>query len=73
MAHSFAESAINGFDDEVVVVAHKTVGVTKPIKEIAAPGKDIKEDGAIFIIAEDVFLLISARGNVIKGSGKFYA
>jgi len=73
LTHSFTEGAINGFDDNVVMVAHEAIGMTKPIEEIAAPCEDIKEDSTILVIAENIFLFIPTRGDMIKCSRKFYA
>ena len=46
--------------------------MTSPIEEIAAPCEDVQKYSPIFIIAENIFSLISTGSDVIIGTGKFY-
>ena len=44
--------------------------MAKPFEKVAGVGKNVEEGGAGRIIAEGIFLVVAAGGDVVNGSGK---
>ena len=59
MLHPPTESGSLCLDDYMIMVSHEAVGVTKPIEEIAAFGKDIKEGFSVIVIEKEFFAVIT--------------
>ena len=73
MLHPPTESSFHRFYDYVVVVSHEAVGVTQPIEEIAAFGKDIKECFSVFVVKKKRFPVITTRSDVVDSTRILYA
>jgi hypothetical protein len=58
--------------EEVIVVPHEAVGVTKPNEALCSMAEDCEEGMAVVVVFEDVRPGIAARGDVIDGTGEFY-
>ena len=56
---------------QMVVVGHLAIGMDDPVEASADAAEHIDPIFAIFIAEENVFLPVSARGNVVKRAGKF--
>ena len=57
----------------MVVVRHETVGVTQPVIPFVDVLKGVKKVLAILVVFEDCLLFVAARGNMVYGTGVFYA
>jgi hypothetical protein len=57
----------------MVVVAHLAPGVNDPVKAFAALSQDIEPQAAVCVTVVDVFTPVTARGDVVKATGYFYA
>ena len=55
------------------MVVHETIGVADPIVALIDVLKGIEEVFAVPVVPEYGFLLVATGGNVINGSGIFYA
>jgi hypothetical protein len=67
------EVTLRRFDEEVVVVAHQAVGAAKPVGALYGLAEDGKEELAVVIFGKDVRPGVAARGDVVNGTGEFYA
>jgi hypothetical protein len=57
----------------VIVVVHQAVSMTEPVIPLIDVLEGVQEVDAVLIIFENVLLLITAGGDVINGTGVFYA
>jgi len=71
--HQFTEIGLGGLDNEVKVVVHKDVTVERYLEGFQARVKNVEEGMPVGIILKDLFPFISPAGDVIKGTGVFYA
>jgi hypothetical protein len=55
------------------MVVHKAVGVTQPVITLVDMLKGVEEILAVLIVFKDSLLFVAARGDVVNGSGVFYA
>ena len=55
------------------MVAHQAVGVAKPVGAFYGLAEDGKEGLAVVIIGKDVRSGVASRGDVVNGTGEFYA
>jgi hypothetical protein len=73
MAHGFGQIGVGGFEEQMDVIGHHTVGVAKHIE----PAQRLPEDGQeripVGLVDKDGGLSVAARGHVINGSWEFYA
>lgn len=73
LTHAEAEVPVRGLDEEMIVVVHQTVGVTKPVVALIGMLERPKEVFAVQIILEYGFLFVAARGHMIDCTWVFYA
>jgi len=71
VAHAFREVGFRRFDNEMIVIAHQTVGVAYPVESLANLTEYIQPRYAILIREIDVFAPITTGGDVIERAGKF--
>lgn len=55
------------------MVAHEAVGVAEPVEALDGLAEDGKEGLAVMVIGEDVRPCVAAGGDVVDGTGEFYA
>lgn len=65
LAHALGEIRLGGFDDQVIVVVHQTVGVTEPVKAPDDVPQALQEGVAIGIVLEDVVPRIASGRHMI--------
>lgn len=65
LAHALGEIRLGGFDDQVIVVVHQTVGVTEPVKALDDVPQALQEGVAIGIVLEDVVPRIASGRHMI--------
>ncbi len=73
LSHAEGEVTVGCFDQKVVVIGHKTVGVAQPVITFVDVLKGVEEILAVLVIFEDGLLFVAARGNMIYGTRVFYA
>ena len=73
VAHAGRKVPFRCFDEEVIVITHQAVGVTEPVEALYRLAEDGEKEMAVVVIFEDISPGVAARGNVIDGTGKFYA
>ena len=66
LAHAQGQVALDGFDYQVVVVAHLAPGMHDPAKALATLSRDIYPKRTICVAVMDIFTAITARGDVEK-------
>jgi hypothetical protein len=69
--HSFCQVRIGGFYQEMVVIAHKTVGVTDPVKLFSDPGLEPEEFHPVLGIVKDRHLADAPVYDMVKGTFEF--
>ena len=57
----------------MVVIGHEAVGVAKPIISLINVLKGVEEVFTILVVFKDRFFFITTGGDVINGTGVFYA
>ncbi|GAB1234673.1 hypothetical protein UT5_10690 [Ferrigenium sp. UT5] len=70
VAHALRKVALDGFDDEVVVVVHQAPRMTDPVEALAGLGEDFQPDQTVGIIQENVLAPVTTRSHVIKPAGQ---
>ena len=73
LPHAQGEIAVRRLDQEVIVVVHHAVGMTEPVIPFIDVLERVQEVGAVLVVFENGLLFIAARGDVIDGTGVFYA
>lgn len=73
LPHTQGQVAVWRLDQEVIVVIHHAVGMTEPVIPLIDMLKCIQEVDSVLIVFENGFLFIAAGGDVIDGTGVFYA
>lgn len=73
LAHTEGEIAIGGFDEEMIVVVHKTVSMAEPVIPLIDMLKRSEKVIAVVIVLEYGFLFIAARGHMINSTWIFYS
>ncbi len=73
LAHACGEVAVGGFDEQVVVVTHLTVGVADPVEAFADVPQHIQPQIPIFLFEVDILPPVATLGDVVEGTGKLYA
>ena len=71
MLHQSRQIRAAGVNHEVVVIVHETVGQHDRIEPVHRLSNDCQKRSAIFVVLEDGFAPIAARGDVIDRTGKF--
>jgi hypothetical protein len=73
LPHAEGKISIRGFDHQVVVVVHETVGVAKPVVAFIDVGKDSEKRLPVLVILKYSFFVVSPVGDVIHRAGVFDA
>ena len=71
VAHEARPVAPVCLHEEVIVIAHQTVGITAGVEALEAVGEDFEQLGPIIVVLKDRLAPITARGQVIQSAGKF--
>lgn len=71
--HSRDQISFRRFHKQMVMISHKYIGMDAPAGFPAGVAKGGQESLPILIVAKDDLALVSARHDVIKGSGIFDA
>ncbi len=69
MPHAQGKIPIRRFDQEMVMIIHKAVGVTDPMVAFDDMLDGIEEVGPILIVSEDWLLLVSPGGYMVNCTG----
>ena len=69
MSHAPGEISFRCFNQQVIVVVHETVGMTKPVKTSHRVPKELKEKTFISPRRENLPPSVAAAGDMIDGSG----
>ncbi len=72
LPHSQGEIAVRRLDQDVIVVAHQTIGMTEPIIPFVDMLKRVKEVDAVLVVSENGLLFIAAGREVINRAGVLY-
>lgn len=73
LAHGFGQIGVRRFEEQVEVIGHQTVGMTKHIEPAQRLPKDGLERIPVDVIGNDGDLGVAAGCHVIDGSREFYA
>ena len=73
LSHAKGKVAVGRFDQKMVVVGHEAVRMAQPVITLVDVLKGVEEILAVPVVFEDGLLFIAARGNMIYGTGVFYA
>ena len=57
----------------MVVIVHQAPGVTHPVELRDHLPQSFQEQLAVFLVFEDIFATVTARGDLIESVGEFYA
>ena len=69
LAHTLLQIALRGLNDEVVMIAHQTIGMTAPIEARADFAEYLQPRVPILRSVIDVLTTVAARGDVVKATG----
>jgi hypothetical protein len=72
LSHAEGEVAVGCFDQKMIVVGHKAVGMAQPVITFVNMLKGVEKILAILVVFEDCLLFVAARSNMIYGTGVFY-
>jgi predicted ribosome-associated RNA-binding protein Tma20 len=73
LPHAQGKITIWRLDQEVIVVVHHAVGMAEPVIPLINMLESVQEVDAVLVVFENGLLFISAGGDVIDGTGVFYA
>jgi hypothetical protein len=73
LPHTQREIAVRRLDQEVIVVVHQAVGMAEPVIPFVDVLERVQEVDAVLVVFENGLLFIAAGGDVIDGTGVFYA
>jgi hypothetical protein len=73
LPHTQRQIAVRRLDQEVIVVVHHAVGMTDPVIPFIDMLERVQEVDPVLVVFENGLLFISAGGDVIDGTGVFYA
>ena len=73
LPHPHGEVSIRGLDQQMVVIAHQAISVAEPMVAVVNALKDIQECFAVRLGTKDGLPFIASAGDMIKGTGIFYA
>lgn len=73
LAHAEREIRLWGFEQEMIVIVHQTVGMAEPAVPIDDVGQEREKGGTILLIPHDVLPRIATTGDVIDGARVFDA
>jgi len=65
VAHAVGQIRERRFDQQVVVVAEQAAGVQAPAVATADAAEDLREDGAVGVVAEDGLIVVPLRDDVV--------
>ncbi len=73
LAHDFGEVSGWGLDQQMVVIAHLTVGVDDRVEAFEDLVQNVQPPFSVFVF--DIYIVppVPARGNVVQGAGKLDA
>lgn len=72
LPHTQGEIAVWRFDQEDMVI-HQAVGMAEPVIPLIDMLEGVQEVDAVLVVFENGLLFITAGGDVIDGTGVFYA
>ncbi len=72
-AHPLAEVPFRGFDQQMVMIAHQTLGITPPLLLSNFFAKQRQESATVSVIERDILPPIATRGDMIESSVVFKA
>jgi len=73
LSHPLGEVRFPGFNDEMVMIVHKTVGITEPLKPVRDAAEKFDEIAAVFVVPKDHLTGVAAGGDMMQGAGAFNA
>ena len=73
LPHTQGQVAVRRLDQEVIMVVHHAVGMANPIVSFINVLECVQEVDAVLVVFENGLLFIAAGGDVIDGTGVFYA
>jgi hypothetical protein len=73
VAHAKRQNAINRFYEQVVVIAHKRIGIAEPVEALHRLFKQSKECCPVDIVFKYLHPGISPRRHMINGPRIFYS
>jgi hypothetical protein len=73
LSHPFGQIRVRGFDDQMIMIAHQTIGMTAPIEPLTDVGVDLKKGPTIGIIKKDICPSIAARRHMVQRARVFKA
>ena len=73
LPHPKGKVSFQGFNDNMVMVIHKAIGVAYPLVSFVHMVKKLQETLPVFLIHEAGLLLVAPAGNVIDCSRIFYS
>jgi len=73
LAHTQGKIAVRRLDHKVIVVVHQAVSMTEPVIPFIDMLERVQEVDAVLVVFENSLLFIAAGGDVIDGTGVFYA
>jgi hypothetical protein len=68
--HALDQVGIRGFDDQVKMVAHQTIGMHPPIGLLARFGQGLEEILPVHVVPIDVPAPVPAAHHMVDGPGK---
>jgi hypothetical protein len=71
LTHAERKIPVRGFDEEMVVVVHETVGMTVPVVAFVDMLQRTKEVLAVLVILEHGLLFVATRGDVVDSDWVF--
>ena len=73
VAHAKGEVAIRCFNQQVVVIAHETPGMYRPVIAFNRVGQHFLTQRPVRVVPVDGLLPVTAGGDVVQGTAKFEA
>lgn len=73
LPHTQGEVTVRRLDQEVIVVVHHAVGMAEPVIPFIDMLECVQEVDPVLVVFENGLLFIATGGDVIDGTGVFYA
>ncbi len=70
LAHALRECRAWGFDEQMIAIVHRTVGLIQPAIPVDRLGEGGEKPRTIFVIAHDPLVGVSASSQMMDGVGK---
>lgn len=71
VAHTLGKIALDGFDDDMVVVVHQAPRMADPVESLAGLGKYFQPSLTVGVIKKYILTPVATRSYVIKPAGQF--